>query len=275
KQRIDEVLGRTGKATVEDMQRLQNDVVSLPARRLLALVKPLRTDNAKAQAAQRLLAGWEGEISATGSASALFEVWLSRHLPYRYKDAVLSREAARVVGSADIGAMLAALEQPAARFGKDALRKRDELLASTLAAAWEDTQRLLGPEPSRWRWGRLQFSYFMHPMSQVVDKATRAQLDVGPFPRGGSNYTVNASGYHPANFWQLSGASFRIVIDVGGWDNSRAINTPGQSGDPASPHYRDLAAMWAAGEYFPLLYTKKAIDAATESTIELLPARRK
>ena len=39
-----------------------------------------------------------------------------------------------------------------------------------------------------------------------------------------------------------------MVLDVGDWDNSRVINTPGQSGDPASPHYGDLFPLWAEGE---------------------------
>ena len=64
---------------------------------------------------------------------------------------------------------------------------------------------------------------------------------------------MNAA-YRLSDFRVTTGASFRMVIDVGNWDNSRAINAPGQSGDPRSPHYGDLAPLWAAGEYVPLLY---------------------
>jgi penicillin amidase len=71
----------------------------------------------------------------------------------------------------------------------------------------------------------------------------------------------------------LSGASFRMVADVGTWDASVAINTPGQSGDPASSHYRDLAPLWAAGRYFPLAYSRGAVEKATRTRIELVPGR--
>ena len=71
----------------------------------------------------------------------------------------------------------------------------------------------------------------------------------------------------------MNGPSFRVVIDVGNWDNSRAVNMPGQSGDPNSPHYRDLAPLWLNGEYFPLLYSRKKIEQAAELKIELAPAR--
>lgn len=51
------------------------------------------------------------------------------------------------------------------------------------------------------------------------------------------------------------------------------MNYPGQSGDPASPHYRDLAPLWLKGRYFPLLYTRAAVDAATEQIFDLVPAQ--
>lgn len=84
-------------------------------------------------------------------------------------------------------------------------------------------------------------------------------LNVGPFPIPGSSTTPIAAG----------NASYRQVIDVGNWDGSLAINTPGQSGDPNSQHYRDLAPMWANGKYFPLLYSRTAVEAHTERKIIL------
>lgn len=63
-----------------------------------------------------------------------------------------------------------------------------------------------------------------------------------------------------------------MVLDVGRWDESVAINVPGQSGSWTSPHYQDLLAMWQAGQYFPLLYSRAAIERATKQKILLLPA---
>jgi penicillin amidase len=69
----------------------------------------------------------------------------------------------------------------------------------------------------------------------------------------------------------MTGPSARLVVDVGNWDNSRAVNHPGQSGDPDNAHYRDLAPMWRAGEYFPLLYSREAVEGAAEKRILLAP----
>ncbi|UGQ49161.1 penicillin acylase family protein [Massilia endophytica] len=272
-QRIGDVLSRNGRATIEDMQRLQNDVVSLPARRLLAVLKQVKPNNQRTQAALRLLGGWDGEVTTGSNAAALFEVWWTRHLGNAFKAALLPPTAARAMGVPSTSLLLDTLERPEARLGSPG--KRDELILSSLAAAWGDMERMLGPDSAKWKWGDLQFSYFMHPLSQAVDEATRAKIDVGPFARGGSSFTVNQSSYHPVNFWQINGPSFRVIIDVGAWDNSVAMNAPGQSGDPASAHYRDLASSWAAGQYFPLAYSRKAVDAVTETTIELVPAKRK
>ena len=110
-----------------------------------------------------------------------------------------------------------------------------------------------------------------HPLSALVDEATRARINVGPVSKHGNGYTVNASTYGTKDFRQTGGPSARLVVDVGNWDNSRAVNYPGQSGDPDSPHYRDLAPLWRAGQYFPLLYSREAVENATEKKIELVP----
>jgi penicillin amidase len=130
---------------------------------------------------------------------------------------------------------------------------------------------LQGPDAGQWAWGKLHHNFSEHPLSRVVDEAEQKQLDVGPLQTGGSAFTVNASSYRARDFLQLGGPSVRMVLDVGNWDNSRAVNYPGESGDSNNQHYRDLAPMWAAGTYFPLLYSRQAVEKATEKRIRLVP----
>jgi acyl-homoserine lactone acylase PvdQ len=54
-------------------------------------------------------------------------------------------------------------------------------------------------------------------------------------------------------------------------DESAAVNAPGQSGDPRSPHHDDLTELWSRGRYFPLAYSREAVDRHRESTLHLLP----
>jgi penicillin amidase len=144
-------------------------------------------------------------------------------------------------------------------------------LLTTLAAAYAEMKTLQGPDSGQWTWGKLHHNFSEHPFSRIVDEAEQEQLDVGPLETGGSAFTVNASSYRARDFQQLSGPSVRMVLDVGNWDNSRAVNYPGESGDQNSPHYRDLAPMWSAGTYFPLLYSREAVEKATEKRIRLVP----
>jgi penicillin amidase len=272
-QRIAEVLQAQPKVSVEDAMRLQNDLLSLPARRLQAVLKGKAFSDPKAASAAKLLLGWDAVERGDAAATALFELWWSRHLGPAVKDALAPRNAAALIRTADTELLLQTLEQPGPALGDGAAGRRDRLLENSLAAAWGELERVAGANPAAWRWDRLHSVLFSHPLAGAFDDATRAKLDVGPFAKQGGSDTVNVSPYDPSNLRQIGGPSFRVVMDVGQWDNSRAVNTPGQSGDPASPHYRDLAPLWLKGEYFPLLYTRQKIDAAAERRIELVPPK--
>ena len=132
-------------------------------------------------------------------------------------------------------------------------------------------QTKLGADSKAWTWGDLHQAIFVHPLAGVVDNATRQKLNVGVGGIGGSWATPMAASYNVDTYHLTAGASFRMVVDVGNWDASRAVNTPGQSGNPASPHYRDLANTWATGQYFPLAYSRSAVEKATRERIALTP----
>ena len=71
---------------------------------------------------------------------------------------------------------------------------------------------------------------------------------------------------------QAAGGSLKIIADTDDWDNSVGINTPGQSGDPDSAHYRDLFDLWAQGQYFPIAYSRQKVESVTEGVTRLTPA---
>ncbi len=272
-QRLREVLLKPGKLSIEDSMRLQNDVLSTPARRLVTLLRTLRSTDATIQPALQLLREWNSVETADSAAAALFEIWWARYLGYAFKEVALPKKSSAMIGMPDATVLLDTLEKPAPVLGTDAIAKRDWILLTSLKLAWADSQRLLGNDPTQWQWGKLQHTLITHPFASAVDATTAAKLNVGPLPRQGGAHTPNQSSYDPRDFRQLAGPSFRVVIDVGNWDNSRAINMPGQSGDPDSPHYKDLSNMWRRGEYFPLLYSRKRVEAATVQRIDLQPGK--
>jgi penicillin amidase len=121
-----------------------------------------------------------------------------------------------------------------------------------------------------WKYGQEKYHHALirHPLSDAVNAATRAKLTAGPLPRGGDSMTVSATG---AGDNQTSGGSLKIIADTADWDNSVGLNTPGQSGDPDSPHYRDLFPLWARGQYFPIAYSRAKVESVRESTVLLQP----
>lgn len=270
-QRIEEILSKANRVSMEDSMSLQNDVVSIPARRLVSLLQPLHSEDPATQAALTLLKNWNSALDADSPQAALEEVWFSRHLGEAFKEAVLSKAAADAFQHLDPRVLLDTLEHPETRFQGNAAEQRDHILLTSLATAYQEMTNLQGADSSLWKWGKLHFNLAEHPASPIFDEQTRAKMNVGPIPKHGGRYTVNASAYAASDFHQTGGPSARLIIDVGNWDNSKAVNHPGESGDPDSPHYRDLAPLWRAGQYFPLLYSREAVEKATEKKIELLP----
>jgi penicillin amidase len=161
------------------------------------------------------------------------------------------------------------LEKPSARwFGADTQAGRDAVLFKTLDDAVREAQTKLGGDPAMWRWGALHTASFPHTLS--TDDARRTLFDLGPVERDGDTFTVNMTG--GANFKQSNGASFRQILDFANWDRSVAINVPGQSGQPASPHYADLLPLWKDGRYFPLLFSRPRIEEVSTEKLLLVPA---
>ena len=94
--------------------------------------------------------------------------------------------------------------------------------------------------------------------------------NVGPISKAGDDDTLGRSAWRISDFRLVSGASARFVTDVGDWNNAWATNTPGQSGDPRSPHYRDLFSDWAHDKYFPLLFNRTDVEKAAGQRIVLI-----
>ncbi|MEU6679898.1 penicillin acylase family protein [Streptomyces sp. NPDC046925] len=271
-ERITEELGARTDWTVEDCVRLQTDYVSLPGRRVQRLLAGLEGQGASATALA-LLRDWDARLTPDSPAAALFEVWYRRHL----RPALLARALEGIVGEGQRDLALARVlpvEDAAAdaRVDLELLEGDPDpaLLLGTLEAAVGELTGLLGADPAAWSWGALHHARPHHPIAALLDGPAPEWASVGPAPRGGSGDTVGAAAYGPG-FRQTAGATFRIVVDVGSWDDSVAMNSPGQSGVPGSPHYDDLFASWAADGSFPLLYSRDAVEKHTRRTITLRP----
>ncbi|WP_348642647.1 penicillin acylase family protein [Neorhizobium sp. P12A] len=274
-ERIKSVLSADTAHSTEASMALQMDTYSSPAGRICALLAEAIGRKGAAIVPEKvaaLLDGWDFRLTADSNIAALFEVWWMKHLrPALFARFAPDPAVRALLVPGDVDVLLNLLEHPDQRFGQPAEEARDTMLLETLAAAFDDCSRRLGDDPSRWAWGTLHHALFEHAASRVKQDKT-GEWNVGPLPVGGSRSTPGLASYRLSDFRVTAGASVRLVIDVGEWDKSFCINTPGQSGDPRSPHYADLAERWSGGEYVPLLYSDEKIAAETDHHILLLPA---
>ena len=156
--RIKEVLQAKPKFSLADAMDLQNDDTSMLGRRLVALLKPIRSEDPKQRAALELLQNWDARETADSGAAALFEIWTAKHLG-RATVAATAPEAARgIVGNGSISAVVDYLEKPDQALGADINAARDRILLTSLNAAAEEAGKLMGDDMAQWRWGHLRSS---------------------------------------------------------------------------------------------------------------------
>ena len=269
--RVEEVLGNARHMTVVDNMQLMMDELSVAARNVVKLLRDLPGLHGRADRARQMLLDWDAVLDKDSVEAAIYVSW-ERELRTAVHRTVVPAAARDYIRSVNTKRLIDWLTAPDGRFGDDPLAGRDAILRDTLTAALDGLRDRFGTaEMTAWKYGGERFKHALirHPLSAAVNADLRRRLDVGPFPRGGYGGTVHNTG---SGDNQTSGASFMIIADTADWDNSVGLNTPGQAGDPDSPHYRDLFEVWARDRYFPIFFSRAKIDSVTESTTVLRPA---
>jgi penicillin amidase len=166
--------------------------------------------------------------------------------------------------------LMNSLIAPDGSYGPNPTARRDRFLLESLEQSVQGLVERFGPDMQKWTYGQAQYHHITirHMLSNAIKPHYRDQFDIGPLPRGGDGFTVNNT---DNNAEQRVGASFRIIVDLADWDRSLGVNTPGQSGNPADPHYRDLVELWATGRYFPIFYSRGKIESVTARKTLLNP----
>jgi penicillin amidase len=256
-ERLRSLLADSGTLSAGELTGMQADTVSLQARgwgRLLAGLGPF--ENQGAEAARALLAGFDGDLTL-GSGAALAYACFQRALAEALYRPVLGTETWAWVASGVLAPTLSMVRRwlgndtwellggplpPAAGQEAGRLERRERVLAvlpGALAGAWAAAVKAGGPDPGQWRWGDLHQAQRVHPLA-------------GPFPgaaMGGDADTVQASSYGwraGSPFTVAALSVYRQVVDLAEPASASFVIPGGASGDPASPHFDDQFALWAA-----------------------------
>jgi penicillin amidase len=262
--------GRDGRSfSVADFERIQHDTMSWNAQQLVPLLERVH-GNDEIQWARSRLIGWDRRMTVDSEAATLYAIWervlLRRLADDRLPPALIDGYIARARLPVD-----ALVHPSAAWFPSSPIASRDRLLVDALQSAVDELRSVGGPDEAQWRWGRLHTVTFRHPLG--VSAAARRRFNVGPFEMAGYSGTVMAT--DGDGFDVEIGPSFREILDVADWDRSVVTNAPGQAESPASAHFADLAKIWAAGGYVPLVFSDRAVQANAESLVTLIPKARR
>ena len=175
---------------------------------------------------------------------------------------------AKTIRSIPTNKVITLLRDAVGTFGS--VEARDRFLVQSLEKAVAFLSGKLGPDQAKWNYGQPAYhhSSIRHPLSYITTPEISRRLDHGPLPRGGYNHTP---GMTTSSDNQVAGASFRIAVDTRDWDNCMFTNSPGQSGDPDSPFYRNLFERWANDKHFPVRFSREKVQASSVGKLMLVP----
>jgi penicillin amidase len=244
--------------------------VSIPGQLLSIFAKRLQFNNPEYHDRARMMGKWDGRMSRDSEESVICVHWLkelqkavyARHCPPELVNEVASKSG--------LPTMFAALENPDERwFGKNPDSARDLLVQDAFVKAVSAVLKASPRGRDKLTWGALHTVTFRHPLAALNPQFEKT-LNIGPFQRTGDGNTPNNTRYDD-KFHQIHGATYRHLFDLADWDKGLATSAPGQSGQYGSPHYTDLAELWAKEQYFPLAYSRKKVEEVALHKLVLTP----
>jgi len=268
------------KIDVAYFQQMQGDGLNLNAEALLPALAGVaaRFSGENQAAAYELLQQWDRQDTADSQATAIFESFWRNLLMATFTDEL--PEASWPAGDSRwIVVMRALLQQPDSPWWDDkatagAVETRDDLLLRAFAETVATMEQEYGKDPAGWPvWGDLHSATFRN--ATLGDSGIGPVEDLfnrGPFPVGGGESLVNSTSWTASESFEVDELpSMRMIVDLSDLNGAAAINTTGQSGHTASPHYSDMIELWRTNQYYPMLWSEQAIAGGAEAHLRLMP----
>jgi penicillin amidase len=259
---------------IEDFSKLQMDVHSLQAEKIVPMLLAYTFSDPRAAEAARILAGWNREVTADSPGAAVFEVFLT-HLERELLEGALGDDLVLYLNARMYGIADEIFERPASPFwgsGNKAESPSPALkIEKALTRTFDFCAARMEPDPRKWSWGRLHRHAFRHPGASSL--FTRMLLNPPPCPASGDGNTLNVSWSVPAldSYDVTTIPSMRMITSLGDIDSLRIVGPLGQSGQPGHAHYEDLTPLWLRGEQVPIPLTRAAVEKIAKDRLTLVP----
>jgi penicillin amidase len=248
-QRITDMLNAGSAYTADDFSRMQNDVKEQDADLMLPRLLAAAPASDAGRHALALLKGWDRMMERDRPEPLIYSAWA-----VALKHTLLEK---RVGASVLAGGAFGYGFSPALTLGLLDKYSGAEGQAGILGATLDDVMAALaktyGNDIGAWRWGEAHHAMLTSQLFGTIP-VLGSLFDIG-FPARGGAETVNRAGFartDGVHFADIHGPGYRGVFDLANLDDSRFIIATGESGNPLSPHYGDMARRWHDGETFTL-----------------------
>lgn len=255
------------------MAAILRDSVSLLARETLPRLLAVAPADDESRRAQAMLRQWDGTMDRDRPEPLIFGSWM-RELTYRLLADELGEQADELMG--EYPALIESALAGTSPFCDDIRTAEREdcahQIANALTKSLDDLARAYGRDMTRWRWGDAHYAPFRHA---VFSRIWMVRDIVGfRVPTNGDYFTINRgagrSSTRDTVFQHTHGASLRAIYDLADLDRSEFMIAPGQSGNPLSRHWGDLAQDWADGRHFAISGDRARLQ-STGSVLILAP----
>ena len=281
--RLHEVLSAARGVGLDDMERLQNDIKSMAAVRLIAGI-PQALEAAKKQGAElealdtlTELAAWDQVVDGRPVVT-LYEAFEDAVWRRTFVDEMgepLFRVFYQWAGGERPAGLYTIIDERQSRWFDDIAtiekrESRDDIYILAARDAAELVQAEYGRGSGR-DWDRVHAVTFEHPLA--AGSWWRSWVfSRGPVPIAGDGTTVMRVSWNrlrPFRAWEAP--SWRQLFDVGEWDRARVVLPAGQSGHLMSPHYFDQNELWRSGQYRVQPFSREAVLQAQQHRLVLTP----
>ena len=277
-QRITELLSAAnpGSLTVDDMRDIQADVYSISAEKLMPYLVALEPEGWLQERVMRdLLKPWDYYLSADSAAASVFEVFYWKLVEHTFQDELGELYPTYLeMGNYHRPLLERLVEEPDNHWwddvSTDVRETRDDIYRAAFADALKYLGRHYGDLHTLWRWDKMHTAHFDHPLGAV--KPLDRIFNISGVPVGGDNFTVNPGSFKYKDLFSVNkGPSYRQIVDLSDWNNSRSMHTTGQSGQPFHKHFSDMIEPWRKVEHHPMLFDRAQIEQNREGLLVLVP----
>ena len=267
-----------GKIDQIYIQKMQGDMYDQNAEVFVPLLLQLDARASLGQpTAINLLRNWDYQATADSAAAAVFESFWRHLLQDTFHDD-LPEDYQADGGSRWNEVMRNLAKNPNDPFWddkttRDKVETMDDILRKALADGVNELMGHFGGSVSKWKWGVLHAANFRNQTLGTSGIGLIESLfNRGPFQVGGGEAIVDATGWSVNDGYETNWVpSMRMVVDLNDLDSTVAIHTTGQSGHAFAPHYDDMAPIWSAIAYHPMLYDQARVEKVAEGHLRLLP----